>query len=226
MERRIVIAQAVNTPGGQAPGKGGLVGLGQVGPGASSQKPGAAVKRNMDQAHPQHGENGTQSAIQACHLSRLVKGGAELDVDYPTGREAGCAELEEIRLVQMGTGGVVGFGQIEEDQVKALPLLMGGSERVGGITKAQADPISVERTLGKLWQMLANHGHHVRIKFGHDDPIQPRMLEQLPCRGPITPSKHQGPAGVWMAESGDVHQAFVDHELVHLGDHGIAIQAI
>ncbi len=180
----------------------------------------------MDQADPQHGKNGSQSAIQACHLTGLVKGGAELDVDYPMGSEAGRAELEEIHLVQVGAGRVISFGQIEDDQVEALPLSSSRGEGVSGITKTQADLPGIEGSLGQGGKMAADHGDNARIKFSDEHPLNAGVFKQFPRRSAIATSEHHHLARAGMAQGRDVHQAFVDHELIRLGRHRIPIQKI
>jgi hypothetical protein len=65
-----------------------------------------------------------------------------------------------------------------------------------------------------------------RVEFGNDDAREARVLEELAGAGAITAAEDDGSAWRGVFEGGEVGKAFVDHELVGLGGHGVAVEAV
>ena len=99
----------------------------------------------MDQAEADVCEAAPQALAQVADLVRLVEGRADLDVGDAGGAEAGGAQGQEDVVVEVGAGGVVGLGEVEEDQVERLALVVEGLQAAGGVAEA----ILIENKMGR-----------------------------------------------------------------------------
>ena len=96
----------------------------------------------------------------------------------------------------------------------------------GGVADAQRDAGVLEGAGGEGGQMRSNGGDHGGVEFGDDDACEARVPEQLAGAGAISTAEDEGLPRCRVVEGGEVGEALVEHELVRLGGHRIAVQVV